>query len=404
MSVTGPDEVMGALSPDAKRAARARLGDYVIALGLAPTMMPVIGRHFEPVAGMAALGVWAGRFLPDYIAAGKSPDSAQSADIRGHERAETASCLQKALRDVVSAGELDAAWPLPTRFAPFLSANAQRKHVYRGSVRYGDDAGQLLDVWRCDDLPKTPAPVLIFIPGGAWVFGSRLVQGHELMARFAEMGWVCLSVQYRTSPRHRWPRQITDVKAAIAWGRANVDQFGGDRRFIAVAGCSAGGHLAALAGLTPNDPEWQKNLPAGADTSVDAVVTIYGRYDWQDDSTLERARFVEFLERVVVKRSRAKYPEIFRRASPLARISAGSPPFLVVHGSRDAIIPIAEAQVFVDRLRAVSRDTVCYAELPGAGHAFDLVDAVRTRPVVHAIGLFLNHVYHRPRTRMGEAV
>src|SRR5262245_39243510 len=216
MGVTGPDEVMSALSSHAKRAARARLGDYVIALGLAPTMMPVIGRHFEPVAGMAALGVWAGRFLPDYIAAGKSRDSAQSADIRRHERAETASCLQKALRDVVSARELDAAWPLPRLFAPFLSANAQRKHVYRGSVRYGDEAGQLLDVWRLDDLPKTPAPVLIFIPGGAWVFGSRLLQGHELMARFAEMGWVCLSVQYRTSPRHRWARQITDVKAEMA--------------------------------------------------------------------------------------------------------------------------------------------------------------------------------------------
>ena len=185
------------------------------------------------------------------------------------------------------------------------------------------------------------------------VFGSRLVQGHELMARFAEMGWVCVSVQYRTSPLHRWPRQITDVKAAIAWARANVGRFGGDQSFIAVAGCSAGGHLATLAALTPNDPEWQKDLPPGADTSVDVVVSVYGRYDWQDRSTLERARFVEFLERVVVKRSQAKYPEAFRRASPVARVTAAAPPFLVVHGSRDAVIPVAEAREFVDRLRAV---------------------------------------------------
>ena len=108
------------------------------------------------------------------------------------------------------------------------------------------------------------------------------------MSHLAEMGWVCLSVQYRVSPHHRWPSHITDVKTAIAWARANVDKFGGDRNFIAVAGCSAGGHLSALAGLTANDPEMQTDLPAGSDTSVDAVVGIYGRYDWEDRSTVER--------------------------------------------------------------------------------------------------------------------
>ena len=56
---------------------------------------------------------------------------------------------------------------------------------------------------------------------------------------------------------HRWPRHIIDVKTAIAWARANVDKFGGDRNFVAVAGCSAGGHLSALAGLTPDDPQYE---------------------------------------------------------------------------------------------------------------------------------------------------
>ena len=101
---------------------------------------------------------------------------------------------------------------------------------------------------------------------------------------------------------------------------------------MSIAGTSAGGHLAALAGLTPNDPEFQADLPEGSDTSVDAVVGIYGRYDWEDRSTVERARFVDFLERVVVKRKIAKRPEIFRNASPIARIHDNAPPFLVVHG------------------------------------------------------------------------
>ncbi len=69
------------------------------------------------------------------------------------------------------------------------------------------------------------------------------------------------------------------------------------------------------AGLTPNDPDLQGDLPDGADTSVDAVVGIYGRYDWEDRSTEERDRFVDFLERIVVGRKLDRYPEIFRQAS-----------------------------------------------------------------------------------------
>lgn len=400
-----PPHAASAMKSYAKWVLRARLGDYIIAMGLAPSAIPRIGRHLEPVGGMTALGVWAGRFMPDLLAASRARLSAGSGELRRSERAQTVARLSEALRDVVSAGELDSAWPSPRQFAPILQAGAQRRHVYRESVRYGDNADQLLDVWRAKELPAGPAPVLIFVPGGAWVFGSRRVQGHELMAHFAEMGWVCLSTQYRTSPRHRWPRQITDVKAAIAWARVNAQCFGGDPNFVAVAGCSAGGHLATLAGLTPNDPQWQNELPADADTSVDAVVSVYGRYDWQDRSTPESARFVEFLERVVVKRSQARNPEIFRRASPLARITAAAPPLLVIHGSCDTVIPVAEARTFADRLRKSSRNTVCYVELPGAGHGFDLIDGVRTDAVVHAIGLFLKHVHrNRPITPVGRAI
>ncbi len=202
-----------------------------------------------------------------------------------------------------------------------------------------------------------------------------------------------MSLEYRTSPQHRWPRQMTDVKAAIAWARANVAEFGGDPKFIVAAGCSAGGHLATLAGLTANDPQWQTELPAEADTSVDAVVSLYGLYDWQDRSTVQRARFMEFLERVVVKRSQARHPKVFGAASPVDRIHEAAPPFLVVHGSRDSLIPVDEARTFVHTLRSVSAAPVGYVELPGVGHGFDLVDGARTSAVVAAIGRFLRQIH-----------
>ena len=308
-----------------------------------------------------------------------------------------------ALRSLVPNSDVNIEWPVPDRTPPFWRARHHRRHLHRTSVRYGREPSQLLDVWRRKDLPVRPAPVLIFVPGGAWVHGGRQLQGYALMSHLAEMGWVCLSVEYRVSPHHRWPSHITDVKTAIAWARANVDKFGGDRNFIAIAGCSAGGHLAALAGLTANDPDMQTELPPDSDTSVDAVVGIYGRYDWEDRSTPERQQFVDFLERVVVKRRISRHPEVFRNASPIARIHPDAPPFLVIHGSSDRVIPVEQARSFVERLRAVSRSVVGYVELPGAGHGFDLTDGARTGAMSMAVGLFLDQIY-RNRTIAAKEV
>jgi acetyl esterase/lipase len=370
----------------------------MLAASDAMASLPVVGRHLEPLGGVTAMGVWGYRLIPGFVSSSaKSWFTPGIGEIRKAERDKTQAVSDAALRGVVSGKDLDIEWPAPEKTPPFWRARHHRRHLHRTSVRYGSLPSQLLDVWRRKDLPVRPAPVLIFVPGGAWVHGGRQLQGYALMSHLAEQGWVCLSTQYRVSPHHRWPAHITDVKSAIAWARANVDKFGGDRNFIAVAGCSAGGHLSALAGLTPNDPDMQTDLPAGSDTSVDAVVGIYGRYDWQDQSTEERVQFVDFLERVVVKRRIDRHPEIFRDASPIARINPDAPPFLVIHGSSDKVIPVEQARSFVERLRAVSRSVVSYVELPGAGHGFDLTDGARTGAMATAVGLFLGQIY---RNRM----
>jgi acetyl esterase/lipase len=386
--------------------AKAKPGDYVIALSGVSASVPLIGRHLQVLGGFAALGVGGRRYVSG-IVAGMAQARLQpgSAEQRAAQRALTPSVLTAALDGIVGAEVLSQPWPSHRDLAPLWKASGQRRYVYRSSVRYGEHQCQLLDVWRSKDNLNERAPVLVFIPGGAWVFGRRELQGHSLMAHLARHGWVCLSVQYRSSPRHRWPRQMTDVKAAIAWAKANVHEFGGDPDFVAVAGCSAGGHMATLAGLTVNDPRWQRDLPADADTSVDAVVSVYGLYDWHDRSTPERDRFMEFLERVVVKRSQARNPGVFRAASPMERVHSFAPPFLAVHGSEDGLIPVEEARRFVDRLRSVSESVVAYVELPGVGHGFDLVDGVRTAPVVAAIGRFLHHVHQeRLQAKVDSAI
>ncbi|TPG29613.1 alpha/beta hydrolase [Mycolicibacterium hodleri] len=373
---------------------KAGPADYMLAMSVAATSLPVIGRHLEPLGGATAMGIWGVRHTPDFVtAAVKSWFTPGIGEVKKQERDATNAVTEAALRGVVPAKDLDITWPSPERTPPVWKALEHRRNVYRSSVRYGDSPSQLLDVWRPKELPVEPAPVMIFLPGGAWVHGGRILQGYALMSHLAEMGWVCLSIDYRVAPNHPWPQHITDVKTAIAWARANVDKFGGDRDFVSVAGTSAGGHLAALAGLTPNDPDMQRDLPEGSDTAVDAVVGIYGRYDWQDKSTVERARFVDFLERVVVKRKIARHPEIFRKASPIARTHASAPPFLVIHGSGDTVIPVQQARDFVEKLRGESRSVVGYVELPGAGHGFDMTDGARTGSMATAIGLFLNEVH-----------
>ena len=379
--------------------------DYMLAMSVASSSLPVIGKHLEPLGAATAMGIWGYRHMPDFVGA-----TARSWFEPGNANRDSRNAMRLTPSRNRTARhrrckDLAIEWPAPESAPPLWKFCQHRRSVHRTSVRYGNLPSQLLDVWRRKDLPTEPAPVLIFVPGGAWVHGSRLLQGYALMSHLAEMGWVCLSIDYRVAPHHRWPAHITDVKTAIAWARANVDKFGGDRNFVAVAGCSAGGHLSALAGLTANDPEMQCELPEGSDTSVDAVVGIYGRYDWEDRSTAERARFVDFLERVVVGRKLSKHADVFRKASPIARVHKDAPPFLVIHGTGDSVIPVEQARSFVEKLRAASHSVVSYVELPGAGHAFDMIDGARTGSMATAIGLFLNQIHrNRSLTRAKEVI
>src|SRR5258705_479855 len=300
---------------------KAGPADYMLAMSVASASLPVVGKHLEPLGAAAAMGVWGYRHLPDFLGAtAKSLLSPGNAELKRRERDSTNSVTEAALRGIVPAKDLAIEWPAPERTPPLWKLREHRRSVYRTSVRYGPRPSQLLDVWRRKDLPAEPAPVLLFVPGGAWVHGGRLLQGYALMSHLAERGWVCLSIDYRAAPHHKWPAHITDVKTAIAWARANVDKFGGDRNFVAVAGCSAGGHLSALAGLTANDPEMQGELPDGSDTPVDAGGGTHGRFDWGNRAPPGRARFVAFLAGKRVGRCAAVQRDADRaHAHPQAR-------------------------------------------------------------------------------------
>jgi len=269
-----------------------------------------------------------------------------------------------------------------------------RDYAHDSNISYGEYGGaNHLDIWRRPDLdPAGRAPVLFQIPGGAWTTGNKRGQAHPLMSHLAELGWICVPINYRHSPRNTWPAHIVDVKRALAWVKAHIAEYGGDPDFIAITGGSAGGHLAALAALTPNDPQFQPGFEA-ADTRVQAAVPFYGVYDFTRFNDAMHPMMPGLLVKSVLKQRPSTHLEIYRTASPVNHVSADAPPFFVLHGRNDSLVPVEQARAFVGALRPVSRQPVVYAELPYTQHAFDIFGSARAAHTAVAVEQFLAEVY-----------
>jgi acetyl esterase/lipase len=265
-----------------------------------------------------------------------------------------------------------------------------------------DGACLCLDVFR----PRAPGhalrPAIVQVHGGAWVSGFKWAQGVPLLGQLASLGWVGFNVDYRLSPRAAFPAHLVDVKRAIAWVREHAEDYGVDPSFVVVTGGSAGAHLAALVGLTAGDPEYQPGFE-DADTSVAAVAAFYGIYDLTERRR-PLGRVVRWmLERWVMKARYGNDPQAFVRASPIERVHPDAPPFFVVHGGEDSVIPVEGARAFVERLREISRAPVVYLEVPGAGHAYDVLPSLRTAATVEVIAGRLAALHHEHVVRQEAA-
>jgi acetyl esterase/lipase len=280
--------------------------------------------------------------------------------------------------------------------APGVSLRSVQSRWHVEFHRYGDRALRL-DVHRPHGATGA-CPVLVYVHGGGWVIGHRERQGLPLMKHMARRGWVCVSVDYRLSPRATFPDHLVDVKRALAWVRAHADELGADTSFLAIAGNSAGGHLAALAALTANDPRYQPCFEE-EDTHVDACVGFYGVYDFLDrHGHWPHPGMKRLLEKHVMKAPRDSAREAYSDASPVDRVHADAPPFLLVHGTHDNLSPVDESRRLFAALRAGSRSPAFYVEVPGAQHAFEVFSSVRTTHVVAGTARFLEWARARAAT------
>lgn len=212
-------------------------------------------------------------------------------------------------------------------------------------------------------------PLVVWVHGGAWRAGSKSDVPH---ARFAALGYAVASVDYRLSPVAKFPAQVHDIKGAIRFLRAKAELYGYDPAKIAIAGSSAGGHLAALVGVSNGVKELEGTVGGNADRSSDvqAIVSYYGASNLM--TILAQSKPVGLRMRppalqLLLGGQPNEVPELAKLASPTEHVDAKDPPLLLIHGEADPQMPPEQSSELAEAYRKHKRP-VTLISIPGAVH------------------------------------
>jgi len=271
-----------------------------------------------------------------------------------------------------------AAWPNPYRLPVDLAVTE--------GIAYMD--GQHLDFYERSGSSGTERPVLIQIHGGSWGGGNRRQQARPLIHEMARRDWLVASVDYPLVPEATFPENLIAIHNAVGWIRSNAADLRIDASCIFVTGGSSGAHLASLAALTDRNAEWGSG---GVEVPpIAGAVTFYGVYDLLNRDGVRDEWPV--VSRSLIKADKTKNPEMFRQASPSDQVSHDAPPFLIIHGTHDSLVPAAESINFASALSDVSENIVDLVLLKGASHAFDAIPSLRTQQLVYRVADYLEAV------------
>jgi acetyl esterase/lipase len=251
-----------------------------------------------------------------------------------------------------------------------FAAEAAKAHRNLDYVVNGHDRHKL-DVF----VPETGTnwPLIVWIHGGAWLGGSK--ENCPAM-RFVGEGYAVASINYRLSQHATFPAQLIDCKAAIRWLRSHSRQFGYNRSRIGVWGASAGGHLAALVGTSSDVQEFDGLGDArGLSSRVQCVVDFFGPSDLTlmgkqapPDSALDHDA-PDSPESKLIGGPIQERKEEAQKANSITYVSADDPPFLIVHGDADNVVPIGQSELLHAALTKAAVNST-YRVIKGAGHGF----------------------------------
>jgi acetyl esterase/lipase len=211
--------------------------------------------------------------------------------------------------------------------------------------------------------PGARLPLVLWIHGGGYEIGNPRADWtwpdwSAVLARLAARGYVVAGVSYRLSGEAHWPAQFDDIRAATAFLRAHAQGWGADPQRIYAWGLSAGGHMAALLGTQ------SASLPP--DQQVQGVVDWFGPTDL---ARLHSDGTQDALARLFACQDGHCPQAALKDASPVAHVSAVTPPMLILHGQADALVPVDQGRALAAQARQVVAP-VEMVELPGLGHGF----------------------------------
>lgn len=230
-------------------------------------------------------------------------------------------------------------------------------------------------------------PAVVIIHGGGWTGGDKgAAREINIGTNLALNGYVGLSINYvlastnKDTAKATWPQNLHDCMTAVRWLRKNAERLQVNPERIGVIGGSAGGHLAAMLAVIGGKDGLDPQGPYGEfSCRVQCAVDLYGPADLSGR-----------LHLTMLGRSSEEAPELYRAASPVTYVDKLDPPILIVHGTADKTVDVAQSRLFAAKLKeAGARHELVIVE--GAPHTFHLQPKQRDlRPVV--LGFFDQHL------------
>ena len=241
----------------------------------------------------------------------------------------------------------------------------------QSSYTYCHNGGiaETLNVYEPIPTPRS-APAVVDIHGGGWVSGDANLQPQtvdwDVEPMLVGKGWVFVSINYRLAPSSPWPAQLEDAKCAVRFLRANAQALHIDPTRIGAVGASAGGHLASMLGLTGAQTSFDEGADLDQSSAVEAVVDEYGPTDLTSPAW-STSKVLRVLSKETFGVAVGQPSPILVAASPVTYIGPGAPPFLVVQGTKDGIVPPSQSSELVGLLKKAG-DMATLVTVQNAGH------------------------------------